>query len=66
MRGWPKGKSRKHTKIEIKRIKEIHQELVKDQQTFFAGPSAIIQKRSEKYPSIKPPFPKFIVSESVY
>lgn len=30
MRGWPKGKERKHSKIELKRIKAIHQELVKD------------------------------------
>ena len=60
MRGWKKNKPRKHTKIEIKRIKEIHQELVKDPETFFAGASAILQKWQEKYPSIKPSHPKFI------
>jgi transposase len=43
-RGWPKGKMRKYTKVNEKRIKEIHQELVKDQKTFFAGASAILQK----------------------
>lgn len=60
MRGWPKGKRRRHTKIELKRIKEIHQELVKDPRTFFAGVSAILQRWLERYPQIKPPHPKFI------
>jgi hypothetical protein len=60
MRGWPKGKTRKHAETEIKRIKEIHQELVKDPEEFFAGASAIIQRWPEKYPSLKPPHPKFI------
>lgn len=49
-RGWPKGKTRKHSKTDIKRIKEIHSELVKDSETFFAGASAIIQRWREKYP----------------
>lgn len=60
MKGWPKGKTRKHSKAEIKRIKEIHQGLVKDSETFFAGASAIIQKWRGKYPLIKSPHPKFI------
>lgn len=60
MRGWEKGKPRKHTKTEIKRIKEIHQQLVKDSETFFAGATAIIQKWQEKYPQTKPPHPRFI------
>ena len=60
MRGWPQGKTRKHTKTEIKRIKEIHQELAKDKKEFFAGASAIIQKWLEEYPDIQPPYPKFI------
>ena len=60
MRGWPKDKPRQHTKIEIKRIKDIHQELVKDSEAFFAGASAIIQRWLEKYPQIQPPHPKFI------
>lgn len=60
MRGWLKGKTRKHTKAELRRIKEIHQELVKDSEIFFAGASAILQRWPEKYPSIKPPHPKFI------
>ncbi|MBU4298677.1 hypothetical protein KJ636_01415 [Patescibacteria group bacterium] len=59
-RGWPKGKTRKHSKTDIKRIKEIHSELVKDSETFFAGASAIIQRWREKYPRIKPSHPKFI------
>lgn len=60
MRGWPKGKTRKHTRTEIKRIKEIHSELVKDPEIFFAGTSAIIQKWREKHPQTKPSHPKFI------
>jgi len=60
MRGWSKGKTRKHTKIELKRIKEIHQELAKDKKAFFAGASAIIQKWLEKHSRIKPPHPRFI------
>lgn len=60
MRGWSKGKTRKYTKTDIKRIKEIHQELVKDSEEFFAEASAILQRWLEKYPQIKPPHPKFI------
>ncbi len=60
MRGWPKDKPRQHTKIEIRRIKDIHQELVKDPEAFFAGASAILQKWQEKYPNIRPSHPKFI------
>jgi transposase len=59
-RGWPKGKMRKYTKADEKRIKEIHKELVKDQRTFFAGASAIIQKWQEKYPHLKAPDQRFI------
>lgn len=60
MRGWPKGKTRKHTEVELKRIKGIHQELAKDSEEFFAGASAIIQRWFEKYPQVSPPHPKFI------
>lgn len=60
MRGWTKGKTRKHTKTELKMIKEIHQELTKDKKAFFAGASAIIQNWLEKYLDTKPPHPRFI------
>lgn len=60
MRGWPKGKSRKYTKTDERRVKEIHQELVKDPHIFFAGASAILQRWQEKYPRMKPPHPRFI------
>ena len=59
-RGWPKGKMRKYTKADEKRIRQIHQELVKDPKTFFAGASAILQKWPEKYPGLTPPQPRFI------
>jgi len=60
MRGWPKGKTRKYTKTDTKRIKEIYQELVRDPKVYFAGASAILQKWSEKYPQFKPPHSRFI------
>lgn len=60
MRGWPKDKTRKHSQLEIQRIKEVHHELTEDKEAFFAGASAIIQKWQEKYPHEKSPDPRFI------
>lgn len=59
-RGWKKGKTRKHTKIDEQRIQKIHQGLTENSEIYFAGASAIIQKWMETYPNIKPPHPKFI------
>lgn len=59
-RGWPKGKMRKYTKQDIRRIEIIHDELTKDKDEFFAGATAIAQKWRKKHSSIKVPHLRFI------
>lgn len=59
-RGWKKGKTRKHTKIDEQRIKKIHKELAENSESYFVGASAIIQEWLIRHPNIKPPHPKFI------
>ena len=54
-RGWSKGKRRKWTKADEKRIEQIHQGLEKDKLEFYTGATAIDQRWREKYPSISPP-----------
>lgn len=54
-RGWQKGRRRKWTKTDEKRIKIIYKELDNDPFQFYTGATAIDQKWREKYPSGPPP-----------
>lgn len=54
-RGWQKGRRRRWTKADEKRIKQIHKELENDKLTFYTGATAIDQKWREKYSAISPP-----------
>ncbi len=54
-RGWQKGKRRKWTKADEKKIKTIHKELDQDKRAFYLGATAIEQRWREKYANISPP-----------
>lgn len=54
-RGWPKGKRRKWTKTDEKRIRTIHKQLKNDPYQFYIGATAIEQEWRKKYPDMCPP-----------
>lgn len=54
-RGWEKGKRRKWTKTNEKRIKEIYQSLKNDPYQFYLGATAIDQEWRNRYRNIPPP-----------
>ncbi len=54
-RGWQKGKQRKWTKADLKRVKTIYQELENDPFQFYTGATAIDQKWRKKFPNISVP-----------
>ncbi len=54
-RGWTKGRHRKWTKTDERKIQEIHQELENNKLTFYSGATAVDQRWREKYPNISPP-----------
>lgn len=54
-RGWLKGRHRKWTKTDEKRIKIIYQELADNPFQFYTGATAIDQKWRKKYPNDPPP-----------
>lgn len=54
-RGWQKGKRRKWTRSDEKKIETICKELEKNKHVFYSGATAIDQKWREKYPKISPP-----------
>lgn len=53
-RGWPKGKLRKWTKEDEKRILTIHKQLKNDPYQFYIGATAIEQEWRKEYPDISP------------
>ncbi|MEA3272673.1 MAG: hypothetical protein U9P90_03315 [Patescibacteria group bacterium] len=54
-RGWQKGRQRKYTKADTKRVKTIYQELKNDPFQFYTGATAIDQEWRKKFPSIPVP-----------
>lgn len=54
-RGWQKGKRRKWTKVDEKRIKMIYKDLEKDPFQFYTGATAIEQEWRKRYSSLSPP-----------
>lgn len=54
-RGWPKGLRRHWDKLTEQRIENIHNELSKDPQEFFAGASVISLELKKRYPNGKVP-----------
>jgi len=55
-RGWPKGKRRKWTEEDEKRIKGIYKDLCQNPFEFYSGATAIEQEWRKRYPTI-PPLP---------
>ncbi len=53
-RGWPKGKRRKWTKEDERRVKTIHNDLKEDSLEFYTGATAIEQEWRKRYPDISP------------
>lgn len=54
-RGWQKGRQRKWTKADVKKVKIIYQELENDPFQFYTGATAIDQKWRKKFPNIPAP-----------
>jgi len=54
-RGWPKGKRRKWTAEDEKRIKSIYKDLCQNPLEFYTGATAIEQEWREKHSDISPP-----------
>lgn len=54
-RGWPAGKRRKWDRMTLRRIKVIHQSLIKDPGEFYIGATAIMQQWMKRYPALPPP-----------
>lgn len=59
-RGWKKGKPRKYTKADEKRIKNIHKSLKRNSKRFYSGVTAILQEYIKRHPKLKPPTLRFI------
>ena len=53
-RGWPKGKRRKWTKEDEKKVRAIHQQLKEDANQFYIGATAVEQEWRKKYPHTSP------------
>lgn len=61
MRGWPKGKLRKYTKVDKIRVKKIRNELTeKSSDDFYCGATVILQEYRKRYPNFRPPTLRFI------
>lgn len=53
-RGWPKGKRRRWSEEDEKRVRTIHQQLKENPYQFYIGATAIEQEWRRKYPDIAP------------
>ena len=54
-RGWPKGKGRKWTKGDEKKVRSIYRSLQKDSHQFYLGATAIAQEWRNRYSRSTPP-----------